>query len=751
MSEKELEALPDTGHRDVRWPRSRSWARLRFVLSWTTALALAVFALPRAVHVSWQGVVPVLTSLPWTAVVVLGAVWLLGLLVHTFVLTAAAPSLTHRRALTLNVTGSAVSNVVPLGGAAGVELNRRMMRAWGIDARTFTGYTFLTNLWDVCSKLLLPVVAVLALAHAGEAVTVPLQLASLVGTVVFAGVAALATVLLLSPRWTVALGRAVEAALTPVRRLRGGRGSDVSGALLDIRRDCIHLVANGWLRMTLGISGYVALQGVLLGLCLQLTGAGSTWVEVLAGFAVERLLTVVPITPGGIGVADLGLVGVLLALGGDPAAVTAAAVLYRAFVFAVEIPVGGGALGLWLLGHRRRSPARGPRQVLPGAPLRVAHVTDVFLPRLGGIETHVDDLVRHQRARGLDAEVLTPTPGGPADPAWVRRIPASQARKAIGEYDVVHAHLSMLSPYGIATVRAAVAAGVPTLVTVHTMWVGAGGIVRLAALAGLRRWPVAWSAVSAAAASSFGRSLGRADVVVLPNAIDVGHWLPGPAVLPPARQERTRDDEPPSPLTLVSVMRLMPRKRPLALLRMFEQVRALTPAHDVRLVIVGDGPLRRRMERYVTRHGLAAYVRITGRIPRTEVPSELRSASVYVAPAPKESFGLAALEARCAGLPVVAHRNSGVTEFVRDRVDGMLVADDTEMAVALADLVRDDALRDRLAAHNRRVRPPFDWADALDRTSALYAAAAERAGAPGALVLDGGGARSDVPSLAWEA
>jgi glycosyltransferase involved in cell wall biosynthesis/uncharacterized membrane protein YbhN (UPF0104 family) len=722
------------------------WSRLRFALSWIAALALVVVGVPRVVNVSWRGVVPVLESLPWTAVIALIGVWLLGLFVHSFVLTAAAPSLSRRRAMTLNVTGSAVSNVVPLGGAAGVELNRRMMRSWGIDTRTFTGFTFLTNLWDIGAKLLLPVVAVIALVRSGVTVTAPLQLASLVGALVFTVVVALAATLLLSPRWTIVLGRSVEAGLKPARRLFGGRTPDVTGGLLEIRRECGHLVANGWLRMTLGISGYVALQGLLLGLCLHLTGAGTTATATLAGFAVERMLTIVPITPGGVGIADLGLVGVLLTLGGDPAGVTAAAVLFRAFIFLVEIPVGGGALGLWLLGRRHEAGCTTGHTSPAGAPCRIAHVTDVFLPRLGGIETHVDDLVRHQRAMGLDVEVLTPAPAATGDPSWVRRLSSGEARGIIGDYDVVHVHLSLVSPYGIAVARAATRAGVPTLMTVHSMWSGAGGVVRLAALAGLRRWPVVWSAVSVAAAETFGRSLGGADVAVLPNAIDVADWRHSVAHGPTARLRGRAAGGPQPHLTVVSVMRLMPRKRPMQLLRVFEQIRRLTPDHDVQLLIVGDGPLRRRMERFVERRGLTSCVRITGRIPRSDVAGELMSASVYVSPAPKESFGIAALEARCAGLPVVAHRRSGVTEFIRDRVDGILVADDAEMAVALADLVIDGELRDRITLHNRAVAPPFDWTDVLDRTDALYVAASKRMAAPRRGVQIAG-----IPSLAMEA
>lgn len=694
-------------------------ARVRFLGSWALALILLLVAVPRVLDVSWHGIVPALTSVRWPTALELFGLWLLGLVVHSFVLTAAAPKLTHARALTLNMTGSAVSNVVPLGGAAGIELNRRMMKAWGIGARTFTGYTFLTNLWDVASKLVLPVFAVAALVGAGQHVVPQLRTAAILAGPGFLILVTLAVLLFWRPGTVLALGRAVERLVRGGLRLVGrDRPLGLDTALYEIRRECLEVVASGWLRMTAGISGYVALQWLLLMVCLHGAAPGVTWPAALAGFAVERLLTVVPLTPGGVGIADLGMVGVLVALGGDPVGAAAAAVLYRAFIFLVEIPVGGGVLGLWLLRQRGRRPASG--RARSGAVNRVGHVTDVFLPRLGGIETHVDDLVRHQRDRGLDAEVLTPTAAGTDtadDPGWVRRVPAAQARAAIADYDVVHVHVSLWSPYAVGVARAAMAAGVPVLVTVHSMWSGAGGLLRLAALTSIRRWPVVWSAVSSAAADAFGRSLGGAEVAVLPNAIDVGEWRR------PAGAAQTSDGA----ITLVSVMRLMPRKRPLQLLSAFDELTRLVPDHDVRLVVVGDGPLRRRMERFAARRGLADRVTITGRVPREQVLEELRAASIYVAPADMESFGIAALEARCAGLPVVASRRSGVAEFVRDRRDGLLVGSDAELVAALATLVSDDRLRSRIAAHNRRVAPAFDWSDALARTDELYRVALGRA------------------------
>ena len=323
---------------------------LRLAVSWALALALVGIGLPAVVGVSWHVVLPVLGSLRWPAVAALVAVWLLGKYVHSFLLTAAAPGLSRPRAVTVNLTGSAVASVMPLGGAAGLEVNRRMMRSWDVDGRGFAGFAFLVNLWGIGCTLLLPALAVVALTLGRQRVGAPLQATAYSTGVTFLALVAAATLLLSSSAGARALGGALDGLAGRCCRLLG-RPYDghLADDLVGVRRDCGRLVALGWWRMSLGVTGYAALQCLLLGLCLHLTGAGSTVPAVLAGFAVERTLTILPVTPGGIGIGDLGLVGMLLALGGDPAGVAAAAVLFRTFTFAVEIPVGACLLGTWLL------------------------------------------------------------------------------------------------------------------------------------------------------------------------------------------------------------------------------------------------------------------------------------------------------------------------------------------------------------------------------------------------------------------
>lgn len=368
---------------------------------------------------------------------------------------------------------------------------------------------------------------------------------------------------------------------------------------------------------------------------------------------------------------------------------------------------------------------------------RVVHVTDCYLPRLGGIEMHVSDLARHQRDAGHDTLVATttlPGPGAP-DPAWVRRfggpdplstVPrqlaaAADLARMLEEVapDVVHVHVSVWSPFATMAAWRSARLGLPTLVTVHSMWSGLGPLPGMAqAVMRLRGWPIHWSAVSDRAAEPLRTMLGPGvPVDVLPNAVDTAAWRvdPVPTEVP----------------TILAVGRLARTKRPLPLARMLRDLRDRLP-DDVpfRAVVVGDGPQRGRLERHLHRHDMTDRVELAGRLDRTAIREALARAAVFVAPAELESFGIAALEARCAGVPVVASSRSGVGEFIAHGVDGLLAPTDEGMVDALAGLLADPERRAAMAAHNRSVTPDLGWETAGRRTLALYERAAVLAGAP---------------------
>ncbi|RZS87158.1 glycosyltransferase involved in cell wall biosynthesis [Motilibacter rhizosphaerae] len=361
--------------------------------------------------------------------------------------------------------------------------------------------------------------------------------------------------------------------------------------------------------------------------------------------------------------------------------------------------------------------------------MRIAHVTDMYLPRLGGIEMHVSDLARRQLEQGHDVEVLTSTPVGdqPEGPVPVRRlveglrpssafnplaVPRVYRTLAEGGYDVVHAHAGVWSPFAFAGIHGAVRAGLPAVVTEHSLAAYAEPAFR--AFDRVTRWsrfPVQWTAVSDVAAEPLRRLVGPGSVSVLPNAVDPADWIVHP-------RPRPADE-----VVVVAVGRLAARKRPRPLLHLLRDARTQLPGSiQLRAVIVGDGPERAGLERYARRHGMD-WVEFAGRLPRDEIRALFARADLFVAPAVLESFGIAALEARSAGLPVIARAESGVGSFVTSGTEGLLVSSDAEMAAAVVTLATDAARRAAMARHNRRTLPGMTWDALLTRTEELYARA----------------------------
>ncbi|EXG82594.1 lysylphosphatidylglycerol synthase domain-containing protein [Cryptosporangium arvum] len=322
--------------------------RIRRALLLLAATGAAVLALRHlaALGASWSAALHLITGLPWQWPLLLGAVWILGLSAHTWVLTASLPGLTHRRALTLNLAGSAVSNVFPLGGVAGTALNFGMVRGWGHSARDFARFTIVSKAWDVAAKLVLPLLALVALLGLDELEPTRHTAGWLGLAVLSAAVGALVV--------TALLGRAkpLLAVVRFAERFRRDRTGTWTASVETLLADTSRLVRRRWAGLSGGMSAYLVLQGALFWLCLHAVGVHLPVVVVLTGLVAERVLTLLAVTPGGSGFVEAGTVALLVALGAAATGVLAGVLLYRAFVFAAEIPVGGIATAFWALGRR---------------------------------------------------------------------------------------------------------------------------------------------------------------------------------------------------------------------------------------------------------------------------------------------------------------------------------------------------------------------------------------------------------------
>lgn len=366
--------------------------------------------------------------------------------------------------------------------------------------------------------------------------------------------------------------------------------------------------------------------------------------------------------------------------------------------------------------------------------MKIAIVTDWFAPRRGGIESQLLELAERLGRRGHEVRVITPTRGAVSgarflatqlpvltwpgsDLAVSPRLCSAMRAELSRGYDVVHAHVSVVSPAAYAAATAARALDLPTVVTFHSVLRHKRFLLRAAdAIAGLAASRVEWTAVSRVVAAQVESALRGTVVSELPNGIDAAFWT----THPPKHADRIGT-------TIVSAMRLHPKKRPLPLIRAF--VAAVGQANvPARLIIVGDGPERPRVEREVER--LAAGALATVQLRPWASPVELRSlyaeADAFAIASTREAFGIATLEARAAGLPVVAMSAAGSSEFLVHGANALLCRDDADLARNLARVIGDELTRERLAG-NGMAPDRYDWSHVIPAHERVYGQAIARA------------------------
>ncbi|HET7420237.1 MAG TPA: glycosyltransferase family 4 protein [Candidatus Dormibacteraeota bacterium] len=207
-------------------------------------------------------------------------------------------------------------------------------------------------------------------------------------------------------------------------------------------------------------------------------------------------------------------------------------------------------------------------------------------------------------------------------------------------------------------------------------------------------------AVSEPAKAFVGRYFPNFPMTVIPNGVDLEVYRTG---LAPIRH--LRDDN----VNFLFVGRLEKRKGLGDLLRAYRSVVDRVP--KVRLIIVGDGPLRGRVESYIARNRLPNVV-MAGYVPESVKPRYYNSADIFCAPATgAESFGVVLLEALASGLPVVATEVPGYMSVLEPGQDSITVQPKNwrELAASLVIVARDAELRRRMADYAVRKASRYSW------------------------------------------
>ena len=332
----------------AKQPARRSRRRLLVgALGAVIILATFAFLLPRIAD--YRDVWDVVKELSWPWALALGGATLLNLLTFAPPWMVALPGISFRRALALTQMSTALTIVVPGGAAVGIAGSVGILRRWGFHRRAVGRAVTLVSLWSQFANLSYPIVAVFLLATQGGRSPL-LSTAAFVGAAVLGIAVAALGVVLVSDRTAADVGDLAARLASWVKGKFGRAPVPWGGPSFDrFRQEAVDLLRRRWHVLTLAtLAGTLSVFLVLLAAlrALDVPASEVTAVEAFAAWSLARLLGAIPITPGGIGIVELGLTGALLGFGGSNAGVVAAVLVYRFLTIVPTVLLGLAATSL---------------------------------------------------------------------------------------------------------------------------------------------------------------------------------------------------------------------------------------------------------------------------------------------------------------------------------------------------------------------------------------------------------------------
>ncbi len=296
------------------------------------------------------------------SLVALAASVVVMLVVYVFPYQAAIPALGYRPAFVIRQTSFAVSNAIPAGGAVGLALQYAMLLSYSVGVAPATAGIAVTSLWSLLMTLTLPVFGVLAALTTGHVQNTWLWVAG-VGIVATVGMIVGLWLILRSEASARVVGRWGNRLLAPVNRRRANP-LDAVGMSLDLRSSTAGVLLTRWRWVT--VSNYLAVLGQFAVLWFAIRGvcggapAELTLAGAFAAFAISRMASMIPITPGGLGTVDAALIALLVTFGLPQSLAVASALVWRAASFIPQVVLGILTFVYWRVEQTRaaRSAAR---------------------------------------------------------------------------------------------------------------------------------------------------------------------------------------------------------------------------------------------------------------------------------------------------------------------------------------------------------------------------------------------------------
>jgi len=330
--------------------RRITWKQIAwFAVGMVIVVGIFAFAIPK--FADYGDVWDAMRTLTPLELASLLAAMVFNLFTYWLANQAALPGLRLSRSAVVTQTTTTVANTLPAGGAVAIGLTYAILSSWGFTGGETALFVGVTGIWNIFTKLALPVLALALLVLSGR--TYPALVgAAAVGLAVLVIAVVLLALIFRSESMARKVGELVGRVISAVGRPFGRRPATGMGdGAARFRRETIVLVRRRWIRLTwTTVLSHIALYFVLL-LSLRHMGISEqelSAAEIFAVFAFSRLLSAVPVTPGGVGVIDLGYVaGLANFYPAEKAEIVAGVLIFRVLTYGIQIPIGAFTYFIW--------------------------------------------------------------------------------------------------------------------------------------------------------------------------------------------------------------------------------------------------------------------------------------------------------------------------------------------------------------------------------------------------------------------
>jgi uncharacterized protein (TIRG00374 family) len=254
--------------------------------------------------------------------------------------------------VTAQLVGNAAGRILPGGGATATAMSAGVLGSAGIDTANAAAAFGATAAIRLATTLALPVVALPAILG-GARVDHSLATAAYLGAAAFVLVLVVDALVMTTDRPLAVIGRAVQWVLNVTVRRRN-RLADLPERLLDVRDFVRKMLGAGWRTALLTAVGTIGFDYLALLCALRAVGATPQPSLVLLAYTGAAVLALIPVTPGGLGFVEAGLVGTLKLAGVAASDALAATLLYRIVSFWFPLPAAAVAYALFRRREARR-------------------------------------------------------------------------------------------------------------------------------------------------------------------------------------------------------------------------------------------------------------------------------------------------------------------------------------------------------------------------------------------------------------